>query len=274
MTRELERRRRGRPKGFHESSVGPIRSIERAFDVLEVLASSDGVTLSELSERLGQSVTTMHRVLSTLERRRYAEHVIDCQEWHVGSQAFRLGSSFLRRNDVVEQSRPDMRELMLATGETSNLGIERQGDVLFVSQIETHESIRAFFPPGTLSPLHASGIGKALLSAFDAQRLARFLHTTELTCFTETTITSRDKLVDEVRQIQGRGYALDNEERSLGMRCVAACVTDMYDEVVAGISVSGPVSRLPLAAIPEIGMLVKQAAQRISEKMGASQFDK
>jgi IclR family acetate operon transcriptional repressor len=212
----------------------------------------------------------MYRVLSTLERRDYVETSPDGQIWHIGPQAFRLGAAFLRRTNVVERSRPIMRELMLETGETSNLGIEQNGNVLFVSQVETHESIRAFFPPGTLSPLHASGIGKALLSTYDDDRLAATLKATSLERFTPHTIRRIGDLKEELKAIRRRGFALDDEERTTGMRCVAAPILNMHGEAVAGISISGPTHRMSDKQIPLLGRLVVEAADTVSKRLGAS----
>ncbi|WP_431324770.1 HTH-type transcriptional regulator BhcR [Rhizobium sp. YTU87027] len=264
-------RRRGRPKGFNEpQSQTVIQSLDRAFDVLEALASPEGLTLSELATHLSQSTATMHRVLTTLERRDYVEISPDGQIWHIGPQAYRLGAAFLRRTNVVERSRPVMRELMLETGETSNLGIEKNGNVLFVSQVETHESIRAFFPPGTLSPLHASGIGKALLSSYDEDRLTATLKGPSLERFTANTIRTIGQLKEELILTRERGYALDDEERTTGMRCVAAPVLNVHGEAVAGISVSGPTHRMPDRKIDWIGRRVAEAADTVSKRLGAS----
>lgn len=263
-------RRRGRPKGLKTAQQpANIQALDRALDVLEALATRGGTTLSELSVHLDQAPATMHRVLAALERRRYVESGIERQEWFVGPEAFRLGSAFLRRTNVVETCRPVMRDLMMRTGETSNLGIERDGDVLFVSQVETHESIRAFFPPGTRAPLHASGIGKALLGAFDDARLEAFIKAATLVRFTDKTIAGAAQLREAVHQIRERGYALDDEERTLGMRCVAAPIRNGYGEVVAGISVSGPTSRMSDTNVREMGRLVVEAAAEASRKLGA-----
>ena len=211
----------------------------------------------------------MHRVLATLEKRRYVENNPERQEWFVGSEGFRLGAAFLRRTNVVERSRSVMRDLTAKTGETSNLGIERDSDVLFVSQVETHETIRAFFPPGTRSPLHASGIGKALLSAFDEQRLEVFIKNAQFTRYTNRTISNPSQLRDAVREIKEKGYSLDNEERTIGMRCVAAPILNSYNDVVAGLSISGPTIRMTEARIQEMGQLVKDAAGEVSRRLGA-----
>jgi len=263
-------RRRGRPKAV---SLAPqasgIQALDRALDVMEALAGKEGLTLTQLAEQLSQSTATMHRVLSTLEQRQYVEIDPERQEWFVGPQAFRLGSAFLRRTNLVERSRSVMRQLMARTGETSNLGIERDGDVLFVSQVETHETIRAFFPPGTRSPLHASGIGKALLGDFDEERLENFMKRAPFTRFTDKTITCRDELREAIRLTKARGYSVDDEERTVGMRCVAASIVNGYGEAVAGISVSGPTIRLPDVRVREIGQWILEAAAEVSRRLGA-----
>ncbi|AWM29439.1 HTH-type transcriptional regulator BhcR [Sinorhizobium fredii] len=264
------KRRRGRPKGFNApESQTVIQSLDRALDVLEAVAWPEGLTLSELAAHLGQSAATMHRVLATLERREFVEISPDRQVWHIGPEAYRLGSAFLRRTNVVERSRAIMRELMLETGETSNLGIEKDGNVLFISQVETHESIRAFFPPGTLAPLHASGIGKALLSTYDDSRLASLFQKATLERFTENTVRSFAQLKEELRATRDRGYAFDDEERTQGMRCVAAPILNVHGEAVAGISVSGPTHRMPDKRVQQIGERVRSAAKTVSRRLGA-----
>lgn len=268
---EAGNRRRGRPKGFGGAKpTGTIQALDRALDVLEVLADGDGLTLSELAAKLGQSVATMHRVLATLERRAFVEITADKQEWHVGAEAYRLGAAFLRRGNVVERSRSAMWTLMQETGETSNLGVEKDGNVLFVSQVETHETIRAFFPPGSLSPLHASGIGKALLSTFDPKRIERLFRGREFERFTTKTIGSLDLLTEDIEATRARGYAIDDEERTTGMRCVAAPILNVHGEAVAGISVSGPTHRLSDDKVREIGEHVRRGAATVSRLLGAT----
>lgn len=267
-------RRKGRPKAFDSKpSQTTIQSLDRALEVLDTLALANGLTLTEISAQLDQSPATMYRVLSTLEAREFVEIDPGTQAWHIGAMAFRLGSAFLRRTSVVERSRPVMHALMDATGETSNLGIERHGDVMFIGQVETHDSIRAFFPPGTLSPMHASGIGKALLSQRTDDGLDRFLRTYPLDRFTDKTIDTPDALRAELAIIRERGFSFDDEEKTVGMRCVAAPIINLYGEAIAGISVSGPTHRMPVDQVEEIGELVRDAAATISRGLGAPEPD-
>ncbi|UWQ91093.1 IclR family transcriptional regulator [Rhodobacteraceae bacterium M382] len=261
-------RQRGRPKAFHDQSEkNRIQSLDRALDVLEQLAHGNGQTLTEIATALDQSPATIYRILTTLELRGAAEMDAGDQTWHIGATTFRLGSAFLRKTSVVERARPVMRALMEETGETANLGIEKGSEVLFLSQVETHFSIRAFFPPGTLSPLHASGIGKALLACAPENRIDSLVKR-GLSNFTPHTLTTEHALRRDLSDIRSRGYAVDDEERTEGMRCIAAPILNVYGEAVAGISVSGPTHRVTKPMIADFGARVRDAAESLSQSIG------
>ena len=257
-------RRRGRPRKELPDAPGTVQALDRALDLLDLLAAKPGLTLSQVAEEAGQPASTVHRVLHTLASRGMAESDPATQAWTIGPQAFRLGTAFMRRSGIVERARPILRTLMEHTGETANLGILQGDAVLFLSQVETTETIRAFFPPGTRSALHASGIGKALL-AFRPEGVAGL---GVLARFTETTLTDPAALEADLARIRQRGYAFDDQERTPGMRCIAAPVFDLSGAAVAGISVSGPVTRIGTGAVAELGAVVARAARTLSEAMG------
>jgi len=238
-------------------------------EVFEYLSRAQGQALSSLAADLDQSPATVYRILITLEGRGLVEFDSVQQVWHVGAQAFVIGARFLRRTSLVERARPFLRDLMEATGETANLGIRQGADALFVGQVETQANIRAFFPPGTLSPLHASGIGKALLAGLDEARLNHVLKERPLERFTAFTICEPEALRRELREIRARGYAIDGEEKTLGMRCIAAPVYDAQGDAIAGVSVSGPTSRVTEDRIAPFGAAVAAAARSLSTALGA-----
>ena len=259
------KRLRGRPKSFHDKSgQNKIQALDRALDVLDCLTQSNGMTLTEIAVELEQSPATIYRVLSTFEARQVVEVDVATQEWFIGSAAFQIGSAFLRRTDVVERARPLMRELMEETGETANLGTEVKGEVMFLSQVETTASIRAFFPPGTKSPLHASGIGKAILAHAEHSSIEKYVTQKKLETFTDKTISDEIELRLELKKIKDQGYAIDDEEKNMGMRCVAAPIFNFYGEVIAGISVSGPSQRLSQDCIKSVCRIVKKKAALLS----------
>ncbi|GAB5448385.1 HTH-type transcriptional regulator BhcR [Gymnodinialimonas sp.] len=263
------RRARGRPRDWDDKTAqNTIKSLDRAMEVLEHLSDTPGVTLSGLAEDLSQSPATVYRILVTLEGRGLVEFDPAAQHWHIGARAFVIGARYLRRTTLVDRARPIMRRLMEMTGETANLGIARDAHVLFVSQVETHASIRAFFPPGTLSPMHASGIGKALLAQMSDDRLSRLIATAPLDQFTGRTLTEPATLRADLEATRERGFAIDDEEKNEGMRCIAAPVFDLSGEAVAGISVSGPVSRVSVVQTHVIAEAVMTAADDLSAAMG------
>ena len=263
------RRARGRPRDWDSKTAqNTIKSLDRAMEVFEFLSQAQGKTLSALASEMGQSAATVYRILITLETRGLVEFDPEEQVWLIGPHAFVIGARFLRRTSLVDRARPILRKLMEQTGETANLGIEQGGSVLFLSQVETHESIRAFFPPGTLSPMHASGIGKALLAQMDEDRLLRVLAGISLEAFTPHSITDIAELRADLAETRKRGFAIDGEEKNLGMRCIAAPVFDLNQETVAGISVSGPTSRVDLADIERLSTAVIGAANALSQAIG------
>ena len=262
-------RPRGRPKSFHDKTEqNTIQSLDRALMILRVVSEAAGMTLSELATKTGQSAPTVYRALTTLQGHGFVEVEEPGQLWHVGGGAFRVGSAFLRRTKVVERARQPMDRLMRATGETANLGVEHRDMVLFLAQVETHETIRAFFPPGTLGAMHVSGIGKALLAWLPRERARQMVSDQGLVQFTPQSLTDAATLFADLEATRKRGYAIDDQERAEGMRCVAAPIFNAYGEPVAGLSVSGPTFRMALSETARLGALVRAAADEVTEATG------
>ena len=270
MANSQPRRSRGRPKAWDDKTdQNTIKSLDRAMDVLEHLSTLSGATLSELADHLDQSPATVYRVLVTLEGRGMAEFEAESQLWYVGSQAFVIGARYLRRTSLVDRATPILNQLMIRTGETANLGVPRGKDVVFVAQAECNHSIRAFFPHGSASPMHASGSGKVLLSQMGQEQMDLLLHGTVLEGFTEFTITDPTQLTQEMDRICARGYSIDDQEKNLGMRCIAAPVRNWTGTAVAGISISGPVARIGDGEVAGLAEAVMQAARELSAALGA-----
>lgn len=265
-------RPRGRPKAFHDKTdQNTVQSLDRAMRLLEILAASSGLSLSDLAAQSAQAPATVYRALVTLQSHGIVEIEEPGQLWHVGGGAFRIGSAFLRRTKVVERARQPMDALMRATGETANLGVESGDEVLFLSQVETHEAIRAFFPPGTKGPMHVSGIGKALLAWYPEDRVRGILKRRGQEKFTPLSITSDTALLRDLAQTRARGYSIDDQERAQGMRCIAAPIFNAHGEPVAGLSVSGPAFRVSLSEAGRIGALVRAAADQVTAATGGMQ---
>lgn len=270
MAQEIEyKKSRGRPRTADRDKLGSsVQSLDRAFALLKKLAAEDEATLTDLALQTGMAPSTAHRLLSTMERHGIVAFDGASQHWMVGVEVFRAGSSFLKRTKVIDVGRAVMRDLMETTGETANLAIAEDGEVLFISQVDTHEAIRAFFPSGSRGPMHASGIGKALLSELSRDEVGRILQRRGLASFTPKTLTSPKALHEDLDHTRERGWSIDDEERNVGMRCLGSAIYNEHAEAIAGVSISGPSVRLTDERLGEFGPLVKRAGERITELIG------
>lgn len=261
-------RTRGRPRNaFKEGGASVIVALDRGLRVLEHLATHGGATLSELSAETGIATATAHRILSTLSQRGMVELSPGTQKWHVGTEAFRIGNAYLNRTSVVEAARPIMFDLSDKTCETVNLAVENDGCIVFLSQVESDNPIRAFFRPGSRGSMHSSGIGKAVMAHMSRSAVDRIIRRRGLPGFTPKTVTDETAMLVELETIRARGWAFDDEERFIGMRCVAAPVFNAFGEPVAGISLSGPTVRFPDDRIDTFGAMVRDAARAVSDAL-------
>lgn len=264
-------RKRDPGKGAPRRSAaqgGQVQSLDRALSILERLAEEDGMTLTDLAQSVGLAPSTTHRLLTTLQQRRFADFDEEYSVWVIGVGAFNVGNAFLRNRRIVTLGRPMMRRLMEDVGETVNLAVEDQNELVYVTQFESHAPMRAFFRPGRRAPMHASAVGKAMLAEMDDALLTEILHKKGMPRFTDKTIVDPAALRRELAHIRERGWAVDDEEHTVGMRCVAATIHNEHGDVIAGVSLSGPSVRVTETRLGALGARVVQAANAITEQIG------
>ena len=265
MEKNIQKRPRGRPRSlFKEPQSTIVQALDRGISLLEVLAGHRGLSLSDLAQRVNLPSSTTHRLLSTLGERGFVRFDESAQTWSIGIEAFRIGSTYLTQTNLVEAARNTLRNLMEQSDETANLAICDDGDVIFISQVESHKPIRAFFRPGVRSHMHASGIGKAFLADMKHDEVERIIKSKGLPKFTPKTITSAKNLYHDLGNTRKRGWSFDDEERYMGMRCIASSIYNEHSEVIAGISISGPTVRFSDEFIDRFGPIVKSAAHELT----------
>ena len=167
-------------------------------------------------------------------------------------------------------SRPILEELWRESGETVNLGALAGREVLYLDVLESPHNFRLASKVGMRRPVHCTGLGKAILAWTPASFREELIAAAKLEKLTSHSITRTSELIAEIARVQRRGYAIDNEEVELGARCVAAPILDSSGSVVAGISVSGPVTRMSRTRTSEMAQAVKRAALEISHRLGYS----
>ncbi len=250
-------------------SSGQVQSLSRALKLLNALSyHPQGLSLSELAREVGLPNSTAHRLLTTLQNERYVRFDNERSVWMIGVQAFQVGSAFIRSRDLIQIARPIMRRLMTITGETVNLGILDRCEVIYLAQVETKKMMRAIAGVGGRAYIHASGIGKALLAFSPEPVQEKIFSCWDPRPLTARTITSESELRKELARIRSRGFAIDDEETAIGLRCVASVIFDEHAEPIAGISVSGPAARIGSARLGQLGALVMEAAADITHEMG------
>jgi IclR family transcriptional regulator, acetate operon repressor len=266
----------GRPRSVRPTSfepqgaghlAGSVQALERGLNLLAIIAEADGLSLTSIAQRAGIAPSTAHRILNTLKAGGFVQDD-DLGRYLIGVQAFRTGSAFLRNRKMVDVGRSTMRHLMEASGETVNMAIENDGYVVFVSQIESHQSIRAFHRPGARGPMHASSLGKAMMASLTDDALSRRLHHVGMPRFTRHTIVDPDALLADLATVRKRGWSIDDQEQAEGLRCVGAAIYNEHSEVIGAISISGPTVRVTEERLGELGPMVKRAAREITERVG------
>ena len=248
-----------------------VQSLDRALDLLETLATSDDdVALSQLTERTGLPLGTVHRLLSTLVARGYAAQSPETRLYGPGPGLLRVAAraAASRRFDLTRIARPSLRELTASTDETSNL-LTLQGDEgVYSEQVASPHLVRMFTEVGQRVPLYCTGGGKAILSGFTGEQLETYLSRVERRPWTLKTLVTAEELQHELAIARERGFALDDEEREVGVCCVAAPIFDRAGRCIAALSISGPTTRLSLERAIALGPRVRQAADGCSMQLG------
>lgn len=260
-----------RPVPDNESDIkdGGVQSVDRALLLIETLAEDDdGYRLTDLAIRTGLSPSTIHRLLTTLERRRFVQFDRDEATWHVGAQSFAVGATFARRRNFVTQAMPFLRKLRDETRETANLAAVDDGAMVVLTRVESREIMRSVTKVGGRVPMVASGMGKALLSTYTEEDVFAIIRREGMPRLTSKSIVRAGELCKSLHDIRERGYSVDDEEAQIGLRCVSAVVYDDRSEPLAAISVSGKASRVPDDRLPVLGKFVQQVATELTTALG------
>jgi len=273
MKRNVLRRKtigaRSDPDHDPEPRDGGVQSVDRALLIIETLAEDDeGYRLSDLAVRTGLSTSTAHRLLTTLERRRFVQFDRDGSKWHVGAQSFVVGSTFVRRRNFATQAMPYLRKLRDQTRETANLAVVDDESIIVLTRMESREIMRSLTKVGGRVAMVASGVGKAVLATYSDDDVNAIIRRQGMPRLTEKSIVRPGALFRELETIRRQGYAVDDEEARIGLRCVAAVVYSDSSEPLAAISVSGMTSRVTAARLPALGQTVREVAAELTLALG------
>ncbi len=222
-----------------------VHAVDRALDVLELLRDAGRpVGLQEISQRLKIVKSSGFRLLCTLERRGYVERLDDDGRYQLGAKWLSYRDGATTRRSLTEIALPHMRRLLDAYGETINLGVLRDGEVLYLEILESPHSFRMAARAGTRSPVHSTALGKAIAAYLPEDEIDTIIRTRGLPSRTVRTVNSPATWKRELARTRARGYSEDNAENEPEASCIGAPIFGGDGQVVGAISLSGPTSRV------------------------------
>lgn len=250
-----------------------IQTIDKALTLIELLAERGSLSLIELTELLDQPKSSTYRIILTLQNRGFIDRDDEDGKYCLGYKQLMLTRSMLERSNLRTAALAEMKKLSERYGDTVNLGVLVDGEVLYIEILESLHPLRMTDTVGSRSPFHATGIGKAIASQLPEEEAHELAERCGLKRLTANTIGEWDRLRAELEAVRARGYALDDQEIVEGARCVAAPVFNLHGKVEGAISLSGAMHRFGADKLDDIAAQVVLAANAVSRKMGYRQIE-
>lgn len=245
----------------HTAEGNEVKSVATNLELIEMLRKLDGATVTELSSRLDISKSSVHAHLQTLTNRGYA--TADDGEYRIGLRYLTLGGHAQSKPRLYRLARPEIDGLVDQTRLKATVMVEEHGRGIYLYQRRHEDAIQTDSHAGTRVYLHCTGLGKAILSRLDRERVEEIVERHGLPTLTDRTVTSETELFEELDQIREQGYAIDDQERIDGIRCVAAPIVTDSGDVLGSLSVSGSTKNFPEERIDELSSAVQEAARVI-----------
>lgn len=245
-------------------SKNPIQVSERIFSAIECLAASGPMGLQDLSSALDLNKSTVHRILNSLICMDYVRQDTDTLRYSLTFKFCRISNQILSQNNMIDLARPYIKELAELSGETVHL-VQIDGiHAVYIDKVEaSRNSVRLVSQVGKSIPLYCSGVGKALLAEMPDEKILSIWQQSDIRKLTEYTVTDFEQFQSLISDVRKNGYALDNEENELGVRCIAAALKSFNGKASYAISVSAPKDRMTDDRINELKILVLNTRQKI-----------
>jgi DNA-binding IclR family transcriptional regulator len=245
-----------------------LQSLDRAVSVLELLGISDRpLSLAEICQSMDLHKSTAHRSLMVLERNALIERTRE-NRFHLGMKLHELGNRAIAQMDLRTRINPYLQRLSSDLGATVHLGVLRKTSVIYLDKLERSRTICLCSRAGNSNPVYCTSMGKALLAFQPLDAAERIIERIRYVRYTEKTICSREELLKALVRVYQVGYAIDNEEIEMGVRCVGVPIFSEDHKAMAAVSVSGPISRITMEKVPAIAQRLLRCSRDISASMG------
>ncbi|MBK0089767.1 MULTISPECIES: DNA-binding transcriptional regulator KdgR [Erwiniaceae] len=245
-----------------------VSSVMKVFGILQALGEDRDHGITELSQRVMMSKSTVYRFLQTMKSLGYVAQEGESEKYSLTLKLFELGAKALQNVDLIRSADVEMRELSRLTKETIHLGALEEDSIVYIHKIDSLYNLRMYSRIGRRNPLHTTAIGKVLLAWRDRTEVQELLSEVEFRRSTANTIVSAEGLLEVLDQVKVQGFGEDNEEQEEGLRCIAVPVFDRFGVVIAGLSISFPTIRFSEEAKNEYVAMLHRAARNISDQLG------
>lgn len=246
-----------------------VQSVDRSLALLELLAEyPKGISIADLSKGSDLHKSTVHRLLNTLVYKGFVKQNPKDNTYMLSLKLFELGSSVVNGTSIRNVSKPYLRKLRDLTGEVVHLVIPESPYIIYIDKFDSNETIRMHSNIGKRSPMYCTSVGKAILATYSNDEIKEVWATSDIQRFTEHTITDLDDFMETIEAVRQNGFAEDNEENELQVRCFGAVIKDYSGDAVGAISISTPIIRLNEERIEQFKKLIIEYSQRISKELG------
>jgi DNA-binding IclR family transcriptional regulator len=251
-------------------SDGPyqLHSLDRAVSVLDVLAQSDTpLSLAEICQRMSLHKSTAHRSLMVLERSALIERTQE-NRFRLGLKLYELGTRAVEQIDLRARVQPFFRRLAAQVGETVHLSVLQKTSVVYLDKVEPNRRVCMSSKIGTSNPVYCTSMGKAMLAFQPEDEIEQIVARIRFVRYTHKTLSSHETLMKALERVRRRGYAIDDEEIEVGVRCIGAPIFNEHHRPIAAVSVSGPASRITVQSVPGIAEHLLRCCREISAVLG------
>jgi len=247
-----------------------LHSLDRAVAVLDLLAVSDKpLSLTEICQLMDLHKSTAHRSLMVLERSALIERNHD-NRYRLGIKLHELGNRAIEQIDLRASVGPYVRRLSAEVGETVHLSVLKKTSVVYLDKMELNHRVCLSSKAGNSNPAYCTSMGKALLAFQPLETVTLLIEKIRFVRYTENTLCSRESLLQDLEKIRKRGYAIDDQEIEMGVRCVGAPIFNNDHKAIAGVSVSGPISRITMEEVAPIAERLLRCCRDISASLGST----
>lgn len=245
-----------------------LRSLDRGLKALDIFATHESVTTTELAELLEVDKSTASRIIETLKQHDMVQNVANSKKYRMGFRILHLGEQLRRRLNILDIAHPILHEVSNELQQSVHLCAYNKGMAYIIDQVVSNVPYSMSATVGMIEPMHSASVGKCILAYRGKENIDRLLENYVFTPYTQYTITNREDLLAELEKIRQRGYAVDDQEMFIGVRCIALPIFNYMNSVRYSIGISGPIAVMTEENINYYVKKLGEAGKKINRELG------